>query len=202
MFAAAIATALAVGAGAGAVSHLGPSGNQPAPVSDVANPMVAGQAMLPDDDVYDNIARSPDHTDFVAALKRAGLSGELKGKGPFTVFAPTNAAFATLAPAARRTMSARYFIVPGRYDSRALLERINENGGDAKLKTLDGGTITASLNGPTNILLTDGKGNLADISVYDIYDSNGVTHVIDRVIEPAATGSKAVAMASQSAASF
>jgi uncharacterized surface protein with fasciclin (FAS1) repeats len=201
IFVAAITTALALGAGAGAVTQIGPAETPSASLSDVANPTIGGQAMLLKDDVFSNIGRSPEHTDFIAALKQAGLSGELAGKGPFTVFAPTNAAFAGLAPASRKSMSVRYLIVAGRLDSRALLERINESGGDAKLKTLDGETLTASLNGPTNILLTDGKGNLADISVYDVYSSNGVIHVIDRVIEPAKQ-QRTVAMATQKPASF
>ncbi|MGD0189551.1 MAG: fasciclin domain-containing protein [Rhizomicrobium sp.] len=200
VFVAAIATVLALGAGAGAMTQIGPSDAPSASLSDVANPIIDGQAMLREDNVFANIARSPEHTDLVAALTRAGLAARLAGKGPFTVFAPTNAAFAALAPAGQRSTSAGYFIVPGRFDSRALLERIDQNGGDATLKTLDGSTITASLNGPTNILLTDGQGNLADISVYDVYSSNGVIHVIDRAIEPRVPQRPTVAMVAQSPA--
>jgi uncharacterized surface protein with fasciclin (FAS1) repeats len=197
---AALATALAVGAGAGAVTKLGSSADTGA-VSEVANPMVAGQAMLASDTIFANASRSPDHIRLVAALKATGMANMLQGKGPFTVFAPTDSAFDAMMPAARSAMFApahrgqlaramRYLIVAGRLDSRELLKRIGESGGEAKLKTIEGGTITATLNGPTNIALMDENGNVADIAVYDIYQSNGVIQVIDRVLKPAAEPAK------------
>jgi uncharacterized surface protein with fasciclin (FAS1) repeats len=193
---AAIATALALGAGAGAVTKLGPPADAGA-VSEVANPMVAGQAMLASDTIFDNASRSPDHIKLVAALKAAGVGNMLQGKGPFTIFAPTDSAFDAMTPAARSAMfnpshrgelarSMRYLIVAGQLDSRELLKRIGESGGVARLKTIEGGTITAMLNGPTNIALIDENGNVADIAIYDIYQSNGVIQVIDHVLKPAA----------------
>jgi uncharacterized surface protein with fasciclin (FAS1) repeats len=198
---AAIATALALGAGAGAVTNVGPADNSAAPMSDSANPMIAGQAMLPSDTIFANASRSPEHGKFVAALKESGVAAVLKGSGSFTVFAPTDAAFDALSPHARAALfappnrgelarSMRYLIVQGRFDSQTLLKRIGESGGEAKLKTIDGETITASLNGPTNIVLMDEKGDVADIAIYDIYQSNGVIQVIDRVMTPAAEPAK------------
>jgi len=181
---AAAATALFIGAGAGAVTTIGPA--SPASQSDLLNPMVAGQAMLASDSIFDDAAKSPEHTAFVAEIKQAGLADTLKGKGPFTVFAPTDAAYAALSPAARgnAAKSAGYLVVRGRLDSQTLLRLINENEGTAKLKTIEGGTITATMNGPTNIALMDGKGDVADIAIYDIYQSNGVIQVVDKVMLP------------------
>ena len=199
---AAIATAIALGAGAGAVTNVGPSDRNTAPMSEVANPMIDGQAMLASDTIFDNASKSPQHRRFFASLKDAGVADMLKGKGPYTVFAPTDAAFAALAPDARSALAdpghradlsraMRYLIVPGVFDSQALLKRIAEGGGEASLMTVDGRTITATLNGPTNIALMDEKGDVADIAIYDIYQSNGVIQVIDRVIAPEPVVSKA-----------
>src|ERR1700733_10121186 len=137
---AAIATALALGAGAGAVTNVGPADNSGAPISDAANPMIAGQAMLPSDTIFANASRSPEHGKFVTALKDSGVAAVLKGKGSFTVFAPTDAAFDALSPHAREALfappnrgelarSMRYLIVQGRFDSQTLLKRIGESGG-------------------------------------------------------------------------
>src|SRR5206468_3533596 len=116
--------------------------------------------------IYDNASRSPQHTRLVADVNAAGLAPLLKSDGIYTVFAPTNAAYAVLpqdaVAAAAKTV--RYLIVPGRYDSQTLLGMINAKGGEVKLKTAEGGTITAMLNGPTNIALVDERGDVADIS--------------------------------------
>ena len=77
-----------------------------------------------------------------------------------------------------------YLIVPGKYDSQALLRLINEAGGDARLRTAEGGTLVARMNGPTNIVVMDEKGNTADIAIYDVRDKNGIIHVVDRALEP------------------
>jgi uncharacterized surface protein with fasciclin (FAS1) repeats len=161
--------------------------------SEVMNPVVGGQAMLPDRDLMANIANSPLHTRLVTALKESGIAGAIKENGQFTLFAPTDAAFVTQdseksngvnkAGLARR-MS--YLIVPGNYDSQALLRVINEGGGEARLRTLEGGVLTARMNGPTNIMLIDERGNTADIAIYGIHDRNGVIQVIDRTMEPGA----------------
>jgi uncharacterized surface protein with fasciclin (FAS1) repeats len=161
----------------------------------MANPMVGGEAMMTTKDIIDNAVNSPDHTTLVAAVKAAGLVDTLKGKGPFTVFAPTNEAFAAL-PAgtvdtllkpenkALLTKVLTYHVVAGRYDFASLAKLIQESNDTASLKTVEGGTLWVAMNGPRNIVLKDEKGNIASISTYDVYQSNGVIQVIDRVVMP------------------
>jgi uncharacterized surface protein with fasciclin (FAS1) repeats len=182
-----VAAALLVGAGTGAVTKIDNNSNGDIP-RDVLNPMVAGQAMLTKSSIYDNISKSPEHTSFIAAAKASQLAGVLKASGALTVFAPTNAAYAALPREASSEArdDARYLVVPGRYDSQKLLGLITAKGGEAKLKTMDGGTVTAMLNGPTNIALMDEQGHVADISIYDVYQRNGVVQVIDHVLLPKA----------------
>ena len=166
--------------------------NRAAPTApmDVSNPMIAGVAMLPGESILANASRSPEHATFVSEVKTAGLSDRLDGRGEYTVFAPTDMAYAALGKDKTEEMvksvrkSARYLVVKGRYDSTRLLQLINEQGGRAKLRTLEGGMIVASMNGPTNILLMDENGTMADIAIYDIQQRNGVTQVIDRVLSP------------------
>src|SRR5229473_89305 len=131
----------------------------------------------------------------LAAVKAAGLVDTLKGKGPFTVFAPTNAAFSVL-PAgtvdgllkpenkAGLTKVPTYHVVPGKLDAAALQKAIKAGNGTATLKTASGGMLWAMMNGDRNIVLRDEKGAVASISTYDVYQSNGVIHVIDRVVLP------------------
>ena len=182
-----------IGGALGAVSNQSLSG-QPKPLVDasggVMNPMIAGQAMLPNRSLLENISASPEHTTFAAAIKDSGMADALKANGQFTVFAPTNAALATL-PARDleqdKTQLARmmgYLVVPGKYDSAALLKVIGEGGGQAKLRTVEGGVLVARMNGPTNVILMDEKGSTADIAIYDVYDKNGVMHVVDHMLEP------------------
>jgi uncharacterized surface protein with fasciclin (FAS1) repeats len=177
--------AMMIGGALGAVSNIDP---KPVPDSggEIMNPMIGGQAMLPDRDIMENIAASPMHSTFVAALKDSGVAGALETNGQFTVFAPTNAAFAAAGPQSKSGLGRRmsYLIVPGKYDSQALLRLINEAGGDAKLRTAEGGTLVARMNGPTNIVVMDEKGNTADIAIYDVRDKNGIIHVVDRALEP------------------
>ena len=113
------------------------------------------------------------------------VAAALKTNGQFTVFAPTNAAMAA-GSQNKSTLARRmsYLIVPGKYDSQALLRVINESGGEARLRTAEGGTLIARMNGPTNIAIMDEKGNTADIAIYDVRDKNGVIHVVDRALEP------------------
>jgi uncharacterized surface protein with fasciclin (FAS1) repeats len=175
---------MVIGAALGAVSNIDP---KPAPdMVEVMNPMIGGQAMLPDRDIMENISASPMHTTFVNDLKQTGVAATLKANGQFTVFAPTNAAFAAAGPQSKFSLARRmsYLIVPGQYDSRALLRLINEAGGDARLRTAEGGTLVARLNGPTNIVVMDEHGNTADIAIYDVRDKNGILHVVDRMLEP------------------
>lgn len=159
-------------------------------------PMVGGQAMYPTRDIIDNAVNSADHTTLVAAVKAADLVGTLKGKGPFTVFAPTNAAFkllpdgtveSLLKPENKGTLTAvlTYHVVSGRYDVRALMELIHKGHGQASLKTVNGADLTLVMNGERNIIVRDAKGNQANIAVYDVYQSNGVILVIDKVLLPA-----------------
>jgi len=189
----AIAAAVLVGAGTGAMTDIGR--DKPDIPRDVLNPMVGGQAMLAKATILENANNSPEHSTLAAAIRVAGFESLLKGKGPYTIFAPTDAAYAALPRNERealvrqgnRTFAAKdvgYLIVPGRLDSQALLKLINENEGQAKLKTIEGGTLTAMLNGPTNIVLVDERGYVADISTYDVYQSNGMMQVIDKVIRP------------------
>jgi uncharacterized surface protein with fasciclin (FAS1) repeats len=182
----AVATALALGAGAGAVTSIGGTNAPLQSQSDMSNPTVAGQAMLANESILANAERSPEHATFVSEIKQAGLAGTLDGKGEYTVFAPTDQAFTAAGKSDGKTIirDAGYLIVKGRYDSQALLKTIGENGGQARLKTLEGGTIVASLNGPTNISLMDERGNVADIAIYDIHQSNGVMQIVDRVLQP------------------
>jgi uncharacterized surface protein with fasciclin (FAS1) repeats len=177
--------AMMIGGALGAVSNIDP---KPAPDTEgeVMNPMIAGQAMLPDRDIMENISASPMHTTFVNDLRDTGVAAALKPNGQFTVFAPTNAAFAAAGHQSKAALARRmrYMIVPGRYDSRALLRMITEEGGTTRLRTVEGSDLTARMNGPTNIVLMDERGHTADITIYDVRDRNGIVHVVDRILEP------------------
>nr|WP_245613315.1 fasciclin domain-containing protein [Skermanella stibiiresistens] len=157
--------------------------------------MVGGQSMLPSKTIVDNAVNSADHKTLVAAVKAADLVDTLRSPGPFTVFAPTDAAFSQLPPGTVGTLVRpenkqaltgilTYHVVPGRLDMMELQRRIMAGNGSATLKTVQGGTLTAMMNGPHNITLRDAAGHVADISTYDVYQSNGVIHVIDHVLMP------------------
>jgi uncharacterized surface protein with fasciclin (FAS1) repeats len=158
------------------------------------NPMVGGAAMSADKDIIDNAVNSKDHTTLVAAVKAAGLVDTLKGPGPFTVFAPTNEAFAAL-PAgtvdgllkpekkADLTKVLTYHVVAGAVDAATLKSQIAAGGGKAELKTVQGETLTATEH-DGGIALTDSKGNVAMVTIADVMQSNGVIHVIDKVLMP------------------
>jgi uncharacterized surface protein with fasciclin (FAS1) repeats len=160
-----------------------------------SNPMVGGAPMYRTKDIIDNAVNSADHTTLVAAVKAAGLVSTLKGKGPFTVFAPTNAAFDKL-PAgtvdtllkpenkAMLTKVLTYHVVAGKYDAKKLMQLIKKGGGSATLPTVSGGTLTARMNGMNGITLTDEMGGSANVSTADVYQSNGVIHVVDTVLMP------------------
>jgi uncharacterized surface protein with fasciclin (FAS1) repeats len=178
-----------------AVAPLAAQGSMGAGMAPDGTVTVGGQAMYPRRDIVDNAVNSADHTTLVAAVKAAGLVETLKGRGPFTVFAPVNAAFAAL-PAgtvddllkpenrAALTRVLTYHVVAGDYDAASLERAIRAGGGWAKLATVSGDTLTASMNGPRNIVLHDASGNVAQISTYDVRQSNGVIHVVDRVLLP------------------
>ena len=158
------------------------------------NPMVGGAAMYANKDIIDNAVNSADHTTLVAAVKAAGLVETLKGPGPFTVFAPTNAAFDALpagtvdtllkpAMKADLTKVLTYHVVPGALDAAALKSQIAAGGGKAELKTVQGESLTAT-ESDGGIALTDSKGNIAMVTIADVRQSNGVIHVIDKVLMP------------------
>ncbi|OUM01910.1 fasciclin domain-containing protein [Variovorax sp. JS1663] len=159
-----------------------------------AQVMVGGAPMLATKDIIDNAVNSKDHTTLVAAVKAAGLVETLKGPGPFTVFAPTNAAFAALPagtvdtllkPENKGTLTAvlTYHVVPGRLDAAALGSQIMDGKGMAALKTAAGGTLTVKESGG-KIWVGDEKGGWATVSTADVYQSNGVIHVVDKVLMP------------------
>lgn len=160
----------------------------------MAQVMVGGAPMLASKDIIDNAMNSKDHTTLVAAVKAAGLVETLKGPGPFTVFAPTNAAFAALPagtvdtllkPESKPTLTKvlTYHVVAGKWDAAALSKMIADGKGMASIKTVAGGTLTAKASGNT-IMLTDEKGGSANVTIADVYQSNGVIHVIDKVLLP------------------
>lgn len=156
--------------------------------------MVGGAPMLPTKDIIDNAVNSKDHTTLVAAVKAAGLVDTLKGPGPFTVFAPTNAAFAAL-PAgtvdtllkpenkAKLTTVLTYHVVPGKLDAAAITKLITDGKGMASLKTVAGGTLTAKAMGG-KVMVTDESGGTATVTTANVYQSNGVIHVVDKVLLP------------------
>ncbi|MDL2358208.1 MAG: fasciclin domain-containing protein [Pseudomonadota bacterium] len=157
--------------------------------------MVGGQSMMASKDIVDNAVNSADHTTLVAAVKAAGLVDTLKGKGPFTVFAPTNAAFGKLPagtvdtlvkPENKATLThiLTYHVVPGKYDFMALSNAIKQGHGKAELATAGGGKLSFMMNGMHNIVVSDEKGGMANISTYDVYQSNGVINVVDTVLMP------------------
>jgi len=158
------------------------------------NPMVGGAAMYPTKTIVANAMNSADHTTLVAAVKAAGLVDTLNNAGPFTVFAPTNAAFDQL-PAgtvdtllkpenkAMLTKVLTYHVVSGKYDSKVLGKLIKKGHGKAWLKTVSGGTLTAMMDG-SNIVVRDEKGGTSTVTVADVYQSNGVIHVVNAVLLP------------------
>ncbi|MDB5033960.1 MAG: Fasciclin [Chlorobi bacterium] len=158
------------------------------------NPMVGGAAMYANKDIVDNAVNSKDHTTLVAAVKAADLVATLKGAGPFTVFAPTNEAFDKLPKGTVETLVKpenkekltkilTYHVVAGKIDGAGLMKQIKDGNGKAMLKTVNGGMITATMDGD-RILLTDAKGGKAHVTIGDVYQSNGVIHVIDTVLMP------------------
>ncbi len=158
------------------------------------DPMVGGAAMYPTKDIIDNAVNSKDHTTLVAAVKAAGLVDTLKGPGPFTVFAPTNEAFAKLPagtvdnllkPENKDTLTKilTYHVVSGSLDSKALKQQIKDGHGTATLTTVAGGPLKVMMKG-RSIVLEDAKGGTAKVTIADVYQSNGVIHVVDSVLMP------------------
>ena len=157
---------------------------------------VGGAPMYPSKNIIENAVNSKDHTTLVAAVKAAGLVETLQGKGPFTVFAPTNAAFdklpkgtveTLLKPENLKTLQTvlTYHVVSGKLNASELMNLIKKGNGKAVLKTVSGGTLTAWMKGK-DVYLTDENGNSAKVTIADVNQSNGVIHVIDAVVTPKA----------------
>ena len=158
------------------------------------NPMVGGAAMYSTKDIVDNAVNSKDHTTLVAAVKAAGLVETLKSAGPFTVFAPTNAAFDKLPagtvgnlvkPENKATLTTilTYHVVAGKMDSKAIAKAIKAGGGKSELTTVQGGKLWAWMEGK-KLVLKDEKGGMSTVTIADVYQKNGVIHVIDTVLMP------------------
>ncbi|MFW2851856.1 fasciclin domain-containing protein [Sphingomonas sp. TX0543] len=175
-----LATALAAGATAG--------------IAATTNPMVGGAAMYPTKNIVENAVNSKDHTTLVAAVKAAGLVDTLSGPGPFTVFAPTNEAFAKL-PAgtvdtllkpenkAQLTAVLTYHVVPGRITAADIAAKAAQNMGKATYATVQGETLTFTKSGK-GWWVADDKGHKGRITIPNVMQSNGVIHVIDTVMIP------------------
>ena len=158
------------------------------------DPIVGGAPMYATKNIIQNAVNSKDHTTLVAAVKAGGLVDTLQGPGPFTVFAPTNTAFAALPAGTVDTLLKpenkdaldkilTYHVVPGRLDSRMLDQQITMGGGKAVLKTVQGEPLTVQGSG-RNLTVTDEKGGTARITIADVYQSNGVIQVVDKVLLP------------------
>lgn len=157
--------------------------------------VVGSMEMYPAKNIVENAVNSKDHTTLVAAVQAAGLVETLKGVGPFTVFAPTNDAFENLPagtvetllkPENKATLTAvlTYHVIPGKKTADDIMKDIKNGGGKAEYTTVQGSKITAVMNGAKNIRIMDGNGGYANISIYDVNQSNGVIHVLDTVILP------------------
>ena len=156
---------------------------------------VGGAPMYPSKNIIQNAVNSKDHTTLVAAVKAAGLVDTLSGPGPFTVFAPTNAAFAKL-PAgtvdtllepenkATLTKVLTYHVVAGRMTAVNLMKAVKDGEGEAHLKTVAGADLVVKQAGPGKLSITDAKGDVATVTIPDVLQSNGVIHVIDTVLLP------------------
>jgi uncharacterized surface protein with fasciclin (FAS1) repeats len=156
---------------------------------------VGGAPMYPSKNIIQNAVNSKDHTTLVAAVKAAGLVQTLEGPGPFTVFAPTNAAFAKLPagtvdnllkPENKATLVKvlTYHVVAGRMTAVKLMKAVKDGEGEAHLKTVAGGELIVKQASPGKLTVTDAKGNVADVTIGDVLQSNGVIHVIDTVMLP------------------
>lgn len=155
--------------------------------------MVGGAAMLPSKNIVENAMNSKDHTTLVAAVKAAGLVETLQGAGPFTVFAPTNAAFeklpkgtieTLLKPENKATLQKvlTYHVVAGKHDAKELMDKAHKMNGNVELTTVAGGKLWVVMDKSMKLWLKDEKGTTAAITIADVYQSNGVIHVIDTVV--------------------
>ena len=156
--------------------------------------MVGGAEMYPTKNIVENAVNSKDHTTLVAAVKAADLVSTLESKGPFTVFAPVNSAFAALPagtvetllkPENKKMLTSilTYHVISGKFSASDLMKRVKKGNGKAMLKTVQGENLTFTMKGD-KLMVTDAKGNMADITIADVNQSNGVIHVIDKVLMP------------------
>ena len=159
-----------------------------------AQVVVGGAPMYASKDIVDNAVNSKDHTTLVAAVTAAGLVETLKGKGPFTVFAPVNVAFAALPAGTVETLLKpenkgqltkllTYHVVMGRMDASTLETAIDAGGGKATLTTVSGGKLVATKSG-SMIMVSDESGGMGHVTIPDVLQSNGVIHVVDKVLLP------------------
>jgi len=166
-----------------------------APVMAAMTVMVGGAPMYPTKNIVENAVNSKDHTTLVAAVKAAGLVDTLASAGPFTVFAPTNEAFAKL-PAGtvdtllkpenkdKLTAVLTYHVVPGHLTAKDLAGMVDDGRGKAMLKTVQGEDLTVQRRGRSHLTVTDAKGDVAQITIADVLQSNGVIHVVNKVLIP------------------
>ena len=165
------------------------------PAPPAGGSMVGGVAMSPTDTIVTNAAKAPNLTTLVSAVQAAGLAETLGGTGPFTVFAPDNAAFekvpvatrtALMAPAGKADLTKilTYHVVPGRLTAANLAAQAQANGGKVALTTVQGDTLTVNVNADGSVNLTDAKGGTSRVTQADVMQSNGVVHVIDTVVMP------------------
>jgi uncharacterized surface protein with fasciclin (FAS1) repeats len=157
--------------------------------------MVGGAPMFPSKNIVQNAVNSKDHTTLVAAVKAAGLVDTLQSAGPFTVFAPVNAAFAKLPagtvdtllkPENKGTLTTvlTYHVVPGRLTAANLMKAVKDGGGQARFKTVAGGDITVTSPSAGKLTITDAKGGTSSVTISDVLQSNGVIHVVNTVLLP------------------
>jgi uncharacterized surface protein with fasciclin (FAS1) repeats len=166
-----------------------------APVMAEMTVMVGGAPMYPSKNIVENAVNSKDHTTLVAAVKAAGLVDTLAGAGPFTVFAPTNEAFAKLPKGTvdtllkpenkdKLTAVLTYHVVAGHLTAQDLADMVDQGGGKAMLKTVQGEDLTVKRSGRSHLTVTDSKGDVAQITIANVLQSNGVIHVINKVLIP------------------
>jgi uncharacterized surface protein with fasciclin (FAS1) repeats len=164
-------------------------------VAGMNNPVVGGKEMYPTKNIIESAVNSADHTTLVAAVKAAGLVETLESAGPFTVFAPTNEAFdklpagtvdTLLKPENKSTLTKvlTYHVVAGRLSKSDLMKKIKEGNGSAELTTVEGGKLWVTLHDGKHIMLKDEKGGTALVTIANVFQSNGVIHVIDTVVMP------------------
>lgn len=167
----------------------------PAATQASTDPIVGGAPMSPNETIVANASKASNLTTLVAAVQAAGLAQTLSGPGPFTVFAPDNAAFekipaatrdALMAPAGKADLTKilTYHVVSGRLTAAELTRQIQEGGGKAELITVQGGRLTASAGANGSVVLTDAAGGTSTVTQADVMQSNGVVHVVDTVVTP------------------